>query len=109
MKNLENITICIVDCKNYDNAAKSIIYCSKFCNINFYKSIYFSDIKHDKLDNHNIWFLKEPHIYLYGENPIMEVSSTKVKELIISLVSHQVQILKTQRLAESLEESLRPS
>lgn len=58
MKNLQNITLCIIDCKNYENAAKSIIHCSKFSNINFAKSIYFSDIKHYKLKDHNIDFIK---------------------------------------------------
>lgn len=31
----------------------------------------------------NAWYLKEPHIYLSGDNPVMEVSSTEVRELFI--------------------------
>lgn len=34
------------------------------------------------LNDYNMWFLKEPHVYLASnENPIMEVSSTEVKKL----------------------------
>jgi nicotinate-nucleotide adenylyltransferase len=29
------------------------------------------------------WYFKEPHIYLSGENPVMEVSSSEVRELLV--------------------------
>lgn len=58
MKNLDNITLCVVDCKNHQNAAKSIIYCSSLNEIKFGKKIYLSDIKHYKLDSNKIDFVK---------------------------------------------------
>lgn len=58
MKKFLDITLCIVDCKNYDNAAKSIIHCATQCNIEFKRRIYFSDIKHYKLDEYGIEFIK---------------------------------------------------
>ncbi len=54
MKNLNDITLCVVDCKNHHNAAKSIIHCFTRCNLNFNKAIYFSDIKHYKLKDYNV-------------------------------------------------------
>lgn len=54
MSNLNDITICVVDCKNYHNAAKSIIHSFSHCGINFNKAIYFSDIKHYKLKEYDI-------------------------------------------------------
>ncbi len=58
MINLKNVTLCIVDCKNYNEAAASIIYSSNFCNITFAKSLFISDLEHDKLKKYNIDFVK---------------------------------------------------
>jgi hypothetical protein len=58
LNNLSDTTICVVDCKNYDNAAKSIIHCFSKCGISFGKAIYFSDIKHYKLKEYGIDYIK---------------------------------------------------
>jgi len=58
LSNLNDITICVVDCKNYHNAAKSIIHSFSHCGINFNSAIYFSDIKHYKLKEYDIDYVK---------------------------------------------------
>ena len=76
MKILDNVTLCIIDCKNYDNAAKSIIHSGSMCDISFKEKIFFSDIKHEKLEKHNIRY---ENIYKLNNN--REYDNFILKEL----------------------------
>lgn len=51
MIKLNNITLCIVDCINYENAYKAINYCSSLKEINFFENLYFSDKKFKNFEN----------------------------------------------------------
>lgn len=76
MINLQDITLCIVDCKNYNEAAASIIYCSNHCNINFGKKIFVSDFEHEKLKKYEIDFIKIDKI-----NDVNEYSNFIIKQI----------------------------
>lgn len=57
MKNLDNTTLCIIDCKYHKESAKSIIYCSSMCDFKFAKKIFISDIYQDILKKYNINYI----------------------------------------------------
>lgn len=56
MINLNNVTLCIVDCLNYENASKAIIYCSHMCNISFANTIFLSDHNPKILEKYNVQY-----------------------------------------------------
>ena len=90
MQNLKDVTLCIVDCKNYDNAAKAISYCANECNIKFKESIYFSDLKHKNLDKQNILFkeIKKIKNTLEYDNFILKELYKHINSDFVLVVQH---------------------
>ena len=99
MINLNDITICVVDCKNYDNAAKSIVYCSSKCGIVFNKAIYFSDIKHYKLKEYNVDYIKINKISSGNEytNFMIKEFPKYIKTKFVLIVQHDSLIYKPEK------------
>ena len=99
MINLNDITICVVDCKNYDNAAKSIAYCSSKCGIVFNKAIYFSDIKHYKLKEYNVDYIKINKISSGNEytNFMIKEFPKYIKTKFVLIVQHDSLIYKPEK------------
>ena len=99
MITLNDITICVVDCKNYNNAAKSIIHCFSDCGISFNKAIYFSDIKHYKLKEYGIDYVNINKISSAREydNFMIKEFPKYIKTKFVLIVQHDGLIYKPEK------------